>query len=346
MTMNSNDNPAGRRAFTAAVDDAGGRLDRVLAKHLPSLSRSRLQALIKAGRVKSLGRTIKEADHRVKSGDEFEIELPPPAPAGPLPEAIPLTVKYEDDAVIVIDKPAGLVVHPAAGHRDGTLVNALLAHCGASLSGIGGVQRPGIVHRLDKDTSGLMVIAKTGAAHHKLAGQFADHGRSGGLERRYLALIWGAPHPGAGVIRTQIGRHATNRQKMAVLAQGGKRAITNYLVAEKFTAFENRPGKNAVASLIECGLETGRTHQVRVHMAYLGYPIIGDPLYGAGFQSKIRALPEAVRFAIMSLGRQALHAAILRFKHPISGSFMSFESQLPDDMMGVKQALRSLTRRG
>ncbi|MGH6802389.1 MAG: RluA family pseudouridine synthase, partial [Methyloceanibacter sp.] len=243
-------------------------------------------------------------------------------------------VVYEDDTLIVIDKPAGFVVHPGAGHAAGTLVNALIAHCGMSLSGIGGVARPGIVHRLDKDTSGLMVVAKTDQAHRALAAQFADHGRTGELERGYLALVWGAPSRPYGTIDAAIGRHPTSRTKMAVLPAKGREAVTHWRVVETFGR-KDAP----IASLIECTLETGRTHQVRVHLAHIGHPLIGDPLYGQGFKSKLRKLPEPLR-GKLALDRQALHAARLAFAHPVTGTLLKFNSPLPADLAEIVEAFK------
>ena len=313
--------------------EAGERLDRFLAAKLPEFSRSRLKALTEAGHVRVCGRTIVEAKYRVKPGEAVELDLPEPEPAAPDAEAIPLAVVYEDDALIVIDKPAGLVVHPGAGNAQGTLVNALLAHCGESLSGIGGIKRPGIVHRLDKDTSGLLVVAKTDRAHRALAAQFAAHGRDGDLERRYRALVWGAPRR-RGTIETEIGRSPQNPLKMAVL-RAGRSAVTHYEVLETY-------GKDAPASLVECRLETGRTHQIRVHMAHIGHPLLGDPLYGAGFASKAAILSEAAQDALARLGRQALHAAVLGFRHPETGARLRFESALPDDMASLRRALSEM----
>jgi 23S rRNA pseudouridine1911/1915/1917 synthase len=324
------------RSLTAQDTDSGLRLDRFLATSLPDLSRSRVRDLIKGGQVRNSAGTIKEPDYRVKPAELFNIVVPEAQAAEPEGEDIPLTVLYEDDALIVIDKPVGLVVHPAAGNWTGTLVNALIAHCGESLSGIGGVKRPGIVHRLDKDTSGVMVVAKTDAAHHGLAAQFADHGRTGDLDRRYLALVWGGLSPHKGEIEGNIGRHATNRLKMAVLSHGGKHAVTTYNTQKLFGVMN---GGKATASLVECRLETGRTHQIRVHLAHVGHPVIGDPLYGAGWHSKTRALPESSRFAIVSLTRQALHAAVLGFHHPITGGYLQFNSELPGDMREAVEAL-------
>ncbi|HEX9753147.1 MAG TPA: RluA family pseudouridine synthase, partial [Methyloceanibacter sp.] len=262
MPQPSKAHPLKRLHAEADASHAGVRLDRFLSERLPELSRTRVQSLIKEGHVSSDRATIVDVKYRVKPGDRFALSLPNAVPPQPSGEAIALNVVHEDDQLIVIDKPAGLVVHPGAGHAAGTLVNALIAHCGASLSGIGGVARPGIVHRLDKDTSGLMVVAKTDQAHRALAAQFADHGRSGDLERGYLALVWGAPSRPHGTIDASIGRHPASRTKMAVLPGKGRKAVTHWRVVETFGR-----GKGAIASLIECTLETGRTHQVRVHLA-------------------------------------------------------------------------------
>jgi 23S rRNA pseudouridine1911/1915/1917 synthase len=324
-----------RLVAEASENDQGVRLDVFLSKCLPELSRTRVQALIKQGEVRlSAAATIVDAKYRVKPGDRFEVTVPPPVPAEPEAEIIPLNILYEDDALIVIDKPAGLVVHPGAGHSSGTLVNALIAYCGASLSGIGGVARPGIVHRLDKDTSGVLVVAKTDQAHRALAAEFADHGREGALERTYLALVWGTPPLPHGTIDAPIGRHPTSRTKMAVLPNKGRRAITHYRVLETFG------GQPPIASLVECTLETGRTHQVRVHLAYIGTPVIGDPLYAQGFKSKPRNLPEKLRTKIMQLDRQALHAARLAFTHPKTGTLLEFNSQLPEELAEILKGFK------
>lgn len=285
------------------------------------------------------GRKIVEPDYRVKPDEVFEVDIPDAAPPTPQPETIPLDILYEDDALIVIDKPAGLVVHPAAGHWTGTLVNALIAHCGDSLSGIGGVRRPGIVHRLDKETSGVMVVAKTDAAHQGLAAQFADHGRKGRLHREYLALVWGELKPPTSVIETNIGRHPTNRMKMAVVNRDGKRAITTYKV-RKILREKHKGEAGAVASLVQCILKTGRTHQIRVHLSHIGHPIVGDNLYGSGFRSKTRALHDETRSAIILMNRQALHAAVLGFVHPTNNKYLQFESELPPDMREVVETLK------
>jgi 23S rRNA pseudouridine1911/1915/1917 synthase len=336
--------PAGgdRRDFVVPEDAAPDRLDRILARAVPDLSRSRLQALIRDGRVTVAGAVVRDPSLKAGAGARIALAVPPVVAAEPEAEAIALAITYEDDDLIVIDKPAGLVVHPAAGHARGTLVNALIAHCGDSLSGIGGVRRPGIVHRLDKDTSGLLVVAKHDRAHQALAAQFADHGRSGPLERAYLALVWGLPEPRRGRVATNLGRSPQNREKMAVLATGrGRAAITHYAVEEFFGA----PGTAPLASLVRCSLETGRTHQIRVHMAHLGHPLLGDATYGAGFKTKANRLPAPAQEALAELSRQALHAAVLGFAHPSTGEPLRFESGPPPDMARLMQSLRRLDER-
>ncbi len=322
-----------------AEDNAGQRIDIVLARALPELTRSRLQALIREGAVrKTDGGTIEVPGLRVKPGEVYVVTVPAPEPAEPSGEDIPLDVVYEDRAVIVIDKPAGLVVHPAAGHATGTLVNALIAHCGDSLSGIGGVRRPGIVHRLDKDTSGLMVIAKTDAAHQSLTGQFAAHGADGRLERGYAAIVWGIPEPAAGRIEGAIGRKLHHRTRMAVVSgDHGRHAATRYRVAERFPA-GGQTGATPT-SLVRCTLETGRTHQVRVHLAHIGHPLLGDATYATGFQTRMRHLGPQSQTALHDLGRQALHAELLAFEHPISAKPMRFVSALPADMARLRDCL-------
>ena len=333
--------PVSTERLTAEADEShsGQRLDRFLSDRLPGLSRTRLQALIRQGRVTLGPATIEDVKYSVKPGDRFSISVPPAVSAKPVGQAIPLNVVYEDDAIIVIDKPAGLVVHPGAGNIDRTLVNALIAHCGASLSGIGGVARPGIVHRLDKDTSGLLVVAKTDQAHRALSEQFADHGREGSLERGYLALVWGTPPRPHGTIKAPIGRHKTSRTKMAVVpvTKGGRDAVTHYQVLATFGR-----GGETVASLLACRLETGRTHQVRVHLASIGTPLIGDPVYGTGFKSKLRKLPLAAQDKLSSFKHQALHAAALTFVHPLTGTLLEFNSPLPDDFAMIVEALKEL----
>ncbi len=327
---------------SVAAEDEGARLDRLLAARIPVLSRSRLKALILDGRVTlqqaaqgtEAARTILDPSAQVKSGDIITVTLPPPEDARPAGEDIPLNIVYEDDDLIVIDKPAGLVVHPAAGHATGTLVNALIAHCGGSLSGIGGVKRPGIVHRLDKDTTGLMVVAKNDHAHKALSKQFADKLESG-LERGYLALVWGAPERPRGTIDAPLDRHPHTREKQAVRA-GGREAVTHWELRQTFAGPDGQP----VASLIECLLETGRTHQIRVHLAHIGHPILGDETYATGFKTKAARLTPEARAAVAALGRQALHAAILGFTHPRSGERLHFESPLPPDMARLADDLR------
>ncbi|SHO67079.1 23S rRNA pseudouridine1911/1915/1917 synthase [Pseudoxanthobacter soli DSM 19599] len=336
---------ASGRQIEVTVDDAaaGGRIDAVLTALLAEAmgaeapSRARIQALIRAGNVGIDGRTIGEPGRRVNAGARIAVEMPPPEPAEPEPEPIPLDIVYEDEAVIVLDKPVGLVVHPAAGHARGTLVNALLAHCGDRLSGIGGVRRPGIVHRLDKDTSGLMVVAKSDRAHRSLAAQFADHGRTGALERAYVALVWGQPLSGGGTVDAPLGRSPQNRQRQAVVRSGGRHAVTHFTVLERYDL-----GDEPIASLIECRLETGRTHQIRVHMAHIGHPLVGDADYGAGFRTKANRLPEPARSAAAGFPRQALHAAVIAFEHPLTGEVMRFESEPPADFEALIEAFRGV----
>ena len=326
-------NPSRERVVVAG-EEAGARLDRVLAART-ALSRTRLKGLILDGAVTIGPRTIRDPGHRVNAGDAIAVAVPPPEPAAPEAERIPLNIVHEDAAIIVIDKPAGLVVHPAAGHAAGTLVNALIAHCGDSLSGIGGVKRPGIVHRRDKDTSGVLVVATTDQAHPALAAQFADHGRSGPLRRGYLALVWGKPDRPKGTVNAPIGRHPRARDKMAVRADG-RAAITHWQVLETYPGTDGKP----VAALIACHLETGRTHQIRVHLAHIGHPILGDAVYGTGFKTKVARLPPASREALGGLGRQALHAYLLAVRHPMSGEMLEFRSELPVDFARLHHSLK------
>lgn len=328
------DDPEIRTAVAAA---AGERLDRFLVLHLPDFSRARLQALIRAGAVTRDGDVEAEPGHRVKAGATYVVCVPPPEPAAPEPQNIPLTVVYEDAHLIVIDKPKGLTVHPAPGHASGTLVNALIAHCGASLSGIGGVKRPGIVHRLDKDTSGLLVAAKTDQAHRGLSEQFAAHGSDGRLERGYRGIAWGVPDRPRGVIDAALARSVSNRTKIAVVAEArGRRAVTRYEVLETFP----RGSREPLASLLRLVLETGRTHQVRVHLDHIGHPLLGDKTYGVGFKASARNLSAEAQTALEALGRQALHAAELTFVHPVTGKRLSFASPLPRDMADLVAALK------
>jgi 23S rRNA pseudouridine1911/1915/1917 synthase len=331
MTANAPD--AVRNLVIAAQED-GERLDRVLASHMTDLSRSRLKTLVLAGQVTIDGAPVLDPGRKVRADDAIAIMVPAPEPAEPRAEPIPLSIVYEDDAIIVIDKPKGLVVHPAAGNWTGTLVNALIAHCGDSLSGIGGVRRPGIVHRLDKDTTGLLVVAKTDRAHRKLAAQFADHGRTGALERAYLAFVWGVPARPKGTIDKPIDRHPHARDKMAV-RPGGRTAITHWEVLERYAGADQK----GVASLVECRLETGRTHQIRVHLAAIGHPLLGDSVYGPGFKTKASQLPERARDALAALDRQALHAHILVLEHPVTGELLHFRSELPADLAALRCAM-------
>jgi 23S rRNA pseudouridine1911/1915/1917 synthase len=333
-TMTSEDQHPATRTLVVAASEAGERLDRVLASHLTEFSRSRLKALILAGQVTIGGEPMRDPGHPVRASDELRLTVPPPEPATPRPEPIPLNVVFEDDALIVIDKPAGLVVHPAAGNWTGTLVNALIAHCGESLSGIGGVRRPGIVHRLDKDTSGLMVVAKTDRAHRSLARQFADHGRTGALRRGYLAFAWGVPDRPKGTIDAPIDRHPRARERQAVRA-GGRPAVTHWELVEQYRGADGTP----VASLLACRLETGRTHQIRVHLAYAGHPLLGDDVYGPGFRTKAERLRAPARQALEALERQALHAHILAFEHPSTSQYVEFRSELPGDLVRLRDSL-------
>jgi 23S rRNA pseudouridine1911/1915/1917 synthase len=313
----------------ASAGDAGQRLDRVLALHLPKLSRTRLKHLIENGNVTENGAKLRDPSQRVRYDQNFVVILPQIEDAAPVAQPIALDIRFEDAHLIVIDKPAGMVVHPAPGNPDGTLVNALLGHCGASLSGIGGVRRPGIVHRLDKDTSGLIVVAKTEAAHHGLSRDFAARR----IDRAYTAFVWGVPSAPAAEISGNIGRSNLNRKKMAVVAkEKGKPAITRYRIERTFSLH---------AAQIECRLATGRTHQIRVHFAHLGHPLIGDPVYGtrAG-RSLARAGPTGERIA--AFARQALHARLLGFTHPVEKEPMQFESPLPEDLRELARSLEQL----
>jgi 23S rRNA pseudouridine1911/1915/1917 synthase len=314
------------------VAEGGVRLDRALVALFPDLSRARLQDLIREGQVRRDGTPVRDPAAKVGAGAQLALTVPQPKAAEPEAEAVDLPIVYEDDDLIVIDKPAGLVVHPAPGHESGTLVNALIAHCGASLSGIGGVRRPGIVHRLDKDTSGLIVVAKNDAAHQGLTSQFADHGRTGPLERAYAAVVWGLPQPRTGTIRASLARSRYHREKIAVVSdEAGRHAVTHYAVAEAY----------AEAALVRCQLETGRTHQIRVHLAHRGHPLLGDGVYGGAFRTKAARLRPDARDALAALGRQALHAELLGFSHPRTGQTLRFESRLPPDLAALVTALRA-----
>ena len=327
---------AGRLEVTVTGNEGSARLDRVLATHLADMSRSRLKALILDGAVMIGSAAIRDPAYHVAFGDTIIIDVPEAAEPAPAGEQIALNIVHEDDDIIVIDKPAGLVVHPAAGHATGTLVNALIAHCGTSLSGIGGVRRPGIVHRLDKDTSGLMVAAKNDRAHQSLSAQFADHGRTGALERGYLAFAWGVPNRPRGTIDAPIDRHPQTREKMAVRA-GGREAITHYEVREAFAGRDGKP----VASLLALKLMTGRTHQIRVHLSHIGHPLMGDQVYGPHFKTKASQLGPESQAALAALGRQALHAYLLVLEHPKSGEILRWEQPLPEDLVLLERCLKA-----
>jgi 23S rRNA pseudouridine1911/1915/1917 synthase len=316
----------------ARIGVGGVRLDKALADAFPGLSRARLQALLAEGAVRRDGEPVAGGSAKATPG-LYTVTLPPVAPADPQPEAIPLAVLFEDADLIVVDKPAGMAAHPAPGSETGTLVNALLHHCGDSLSGIGGVARPGIVHRLDKDTSGVMVAAKSDRAHVGLSALFAAHD----IERTYIALTRGAPSPARGRIETLIGRSSSDRKKMAVLRSGGRNAITDYVVKAVFGA-PARPGAAPMAARVACTLQTGRTHQIRVHLASRGAPILGDPVYGSGSP----AAPVRAAMTDAGLKRQALHAAVLGFVHPVTGEALRFETPPPGDMRVLEQKLSQL----
>jgi 23S rRNA pseudouridine1911/1915/1917 synthase len=361
---------ATRHTVTVPPDAAGTRLDKYLTEALAikfdedertdgnadgaaSLSRVRLRQLIEEGRVTrdGDGKVLADPSWRVREGESLTVAVPPPLPAKPEGQAIPLEIVYEDADLIVVMKPAGLVVHPAPGNADMTLVNALVAHCGATLSGIGGEKRPGIVHRLDKETSGLMVVAKTDRAHKGLSAQFAAHGRDGKLARAYTALVWGTPNPKRGTVDANIARSAHNRMKMATVRnrsddprgtterddnprdnkRGGRVAITHYEVKAAFG--------DGLVSEVECRLETGRTHQIRVHMTEIGHPLLGDPTYGTGMKTRKSKLSVDAQTALERLGRQALHAHHLGFEHPVTGEKMEFDAELPADMRELIEAL-------
>ncbi|WP_421915947.1 RluA family pseudouridine synthase [Mesorhizobium sp.] len=326
----------------AGPDAVGQRLDQWLAAKLgPDMSRSRVQMLIKQGAVTVNGKPVDETKRKMTAGESVSVAMPEPEPAEPQGENIALDVLYEDDELIVINKPAGLVVHPGAGNWTGTLVNALIHHCGESLSGIGGVRRPGIVHRLDKETSGVMVVAKTDRAHKALSEAFADHGRTGDLERAYLALVWGIPQRPTGTVDAPLGR-AADRVRRAVVPEGrddARHAITHFTVVERFG---EKQQEFATASLVECRLETGRTHQIRVHMAHIGHPVVGDPDYGQAFRTKVNRLPEPLKSEVKAFPRQALHARLLAFRHPATHLTMRFEAPIPRDMEALVVGFREL----
>jgi len=333
--------PSPPHEFLAAETDRGERADRFFAARIGTLSRSRVKALIEEGHAREAGAAFTDPARPIRPGVAYSLAPPPPLPARPQAQDIPLDILFEDQHLIVLDKPAGLVVHPAPGNLDGTLVNALLGHAGEELEGIGGEKRPGIVHRLDKDTSGVMVVAKTERAHRALSEAFAARD----LEREYLALVWGVPNPAAGEVDAPIGRHQLDRKRMAVVGRGGakagKTALTRYRTEQVF---------HGGASLLRCKLATGRTHQIRVHLTHMKCPLIGDPVYGATTQTRLNRLksaslpvPEPVAAVLLQLTRQALHAAELRFLHPSTGAEMHFTTPLPEDLETLENALLSLT---
>lgn len=338
-------NPSEILDLAAGPDDAGARLDKWLSEKAPDFTRTRLKALIEAGALRRNGEPLTEPSTKIRAGDVFALTLPAVEAAEPQGEAIALDIRYEDGDLIVINKPAGLVVHPAAGNWTGTLVNALIAHCGESLSGVGGVARPGIVHRIDKDTSGLLVVAKNDLAHQGLAAAFASHT----IERVYDAVAIGAPRPGVGTIDAALARAAGERRKMSVVSDGnlaGRRAVTHYRVSETFGRGRAKLAGDALASLIECRLETGRTHQIRAHLAHIGHPLIGDPAYGrgpglSGLKPGEPAADRAIE-TIKGFRRQALHARILGFSHPATGAALHFEAERPADFEALIAALRGL----
>jgi 23S rRNA pseudouridine1911/1915/1917 synthase len=330
---------AGRHDVDVPHDQAGQRLDRVLTAHFGgAISRARIQALIREGHVCGRdGKPVTDPGAKTRPGDRITVAIPEPAPHEPAGETLPLNLVYEDAHLLVIDKPAGLVVHPAAGHAGGTLVNALIAHCGDTLSGIGGVKRPGIVHRLDKETSGLLVVAKSDAAHRGLAEQFAAHGADGRMSRTYEAFVWGTPVRHTGAIDANLARSTANRTRIAVVREPrGRHAVTHYEVLETFSGPDGRP----LATRMRLVLETGRTHQIRVHLAHIGHPVMGDPVYGAGFKASARSLSADAAAALESLNRQALHAMELGFEHPVTGRAMHFTSSRPAAIEALYNALK------
>jgi 23S rRNA pseudouridine1911/1915/1917 synthase len=310
------------RSVLAPAEAAGTRADRFLTEAIGGLSRSRVKALMESGQVTRDGKLLRDPAEAIRAGATYALHLPPPEAATPQAQDIPLTILFEDRHLIVLDKPAGLVVHPAPGNPDGTLVNAVLAHAAEDLTGIGGEKRPGIVHRLDKDTSGVMVVAKSERAHTALSEAFATRD----LEREYLALAWGLPSPAAGEVDAPIGRHPMDRKRMAVVERNGKNALTRYRTERGF---------GASCALVRCRLATGRTHQIRVHMAHIGHPLVGDPVYLKRVPAGAKGLAPAVRDALLSFPRQALHAATLGFRHPISGETLSFSAPMPPDMAAL-----------
>ncbi|MBL4739725.1 MAG: RluA family pseudouridine synthase [Sneathiella sp.] len=319
--------PEGTHQVEVSEKDVGKRLDSFLTENLDGFSRNRIKPLVKDGHALLDGNICTDPSRKIRIGETYQITIPEAVDPDPTPEDIPLDVVFEDEHLIVINKPASMVVHPAAGNWSGTLVNALLFHCGDSLSGIGGVKRPGIVHRIDKETSGLMVVAKTDAAHQGLATLFERHD----IERTYRAIVWGRVYPTTGEVSKNIGRDPNNRKRMAVVESGGKTALTRYKLEENF---------EDIASLVRCNLETGRTHQIRVHMAHIGLPLVGDPVYTKPKLSRTKTLSEARQNVIRKFSRQALHAQTLGFVHPITNKPLKFEAEFPSDMKKLFIAFR------
>lgn len=340
MTDNE-DHPKGK-ALIAEEAHIGTRLDAFIASFMPEyVSRSRVTEIIKQGGVTINGKEIKKPNQRLKLDDAIIMEVPKPEEATPEPENIPLDIYHEDENLLIINKPAGMVVHPAPGHWSGTMVNALLHHCGDTLSGIGGVRRPGIVHRLDKDTSGLLVVAKNERTHSGLTAQFMDHGRTGPLERNYLALVWGRFEKLTGSVNAPLARSPNNRKKRAVVKEDhteAKEAITHFTVKAEYGIDEEG---FPICSLVECRLETGRTHQIRVHMSHIGHPLVGDQDYGKHFQTKENTLPDETREVVQNFKRQALHAAVLGFEHPVTKEHIKFESPIPEDFAILLRSFKS-----
>ena len=343
MGVGDNDSGGQMEALLVPAEAAGKRVDLFISAHAPdNISRARVQALVRQGHVTINGVVPRGTSSKIAEGDVVRFVMPEAEEAIPQPEKIALDVLHEDSDLIVINKPAGMVVHPAPGNWSGTLVNALLYHCEGALSGIGGVKRPGIVHRLDKDTSGVIVVAKSYRAHIDLQEQFADHGKTGPLERSYWALTWGAPPRMKGTIDAALGRHPSDRLKRAVVDEhkpDAKHAVTHFELLERFADPKN--DGEFLASLTECRLETGRTHQIRVHMAHINHPLMGDQVYGKHFATRKVRLPEAAQAAFDALGRQALHARTLGFRHPSSGETCSFTAEPPADIMKLVETLRA-----
>jgi 23S rRNA pseudouridine1911/1915/1917 synthase len=336
----------GDASFLIDADHAGARLDKWLSERIESLTRTRIKALIDSGALTRNGEIFTDPSWKLREGEQYSLLVPPPEDPVPQPENIPLDIVYEDADLIVVNKPVGMVVHPAAGNWSGTLVNALIHHCGASLSGIGGVARPGIVHRIDKDTTGLIVAAKNDVAHQSLAKAFSKHD----IERAYEAIAVGAPRPGVGTIEAALMRSGADRKKMIVVRldthSKARHAVTHYKITEAFGRRRAKLKGDALASLIECRLETGRTHQIRVHLSHIGCPIVGDPTYGrgpglGGLKPGDNAADDALA-VLKDFRRQALHAKTLGFEHPVSGEMMRFECEAPPDFQQLLTSLRAL----